>query len=63
MRHAIIKNGLVTNVVLWDKQTDWTPPEGAEVVALDDGTPAGPGWTYDGTTFTPPPPEPELDDA
>ena len=56
MKHAIIRNGTVENVVLWDGETEWTPPEGTELVALD-GRPAGPGWSFDGTTFTPPPAE------
>lgn len=63
MNYAVIRNGLVENVVSWDGETDWTPPEGSDVVALHDRI-AGPGWTYDGSTFTPPPaPEEELDDA
>jgi len=54
MRYAIIENGVVTNVVVADAdyaaQNGWIEcPE------------AGPGWLYDGQTFTaaPPPPAPE----
>lgn len=56
MKYAVIRNGTVENLVVWDGETDWTAPEGTEVVALDD-RPAGPGWTYDGTSFTAPPEE------
>lgn len=61
MNYAVIRAGTVENVVLWDGETDWTPPEGTDLVALND-QPAGPGWTFDGTTFTAPPEE-DLDDA
>jgi len=51
-RYAIIENGLVANVVVADAefatQNGW--------IACPD---AGPGWKYDGTTFTEPDPIPE----
>lgn len=62
MRYAIIRNGVVESVVVWDGETPWTAPEGTEVVAVGDRV-ANPRSRYDGTSFTPPPPEPELDDA
>lgn len=50
MRHAIIENGVVTNVVVADEVTGrankWIPTEEA-----------GPGWVYDGSRFTAPPPD------
>ena len=54
-RYAIIENGLVTNVVLADVEF------AAEQGWVECPT-AGPGWKYDGTTFTEPDliPEPEL---
>lgn len=52
MRHAIIENGLVINVTLWDGETEWAPPEGTTVVACPDSV--GPDWTYDGVEFTEP---------
>jgi hypothetical protein len=49
MRYAIIENGLVTNVVVADaelaSQNGWV-----------ECPTAGPGWKYDGTTFTEPDP-------
>jgi len=53
MRHAIIENGLVINVALWDGETEWAPPEGTIVVPCPDD--AGPDWTYDGVSFAAPP--------
>jgi hypothetical protein len=51
MRHAIIENGIVTNVVIADevmgRANGWVPTEEA-----------GPGWIYDGNIFNPVPPDP-----
>jgi hypothetical protein len=51
MKKAEISNGIVVNVILVDPQNipDWCAdwPETEE---------AGPGWLYDGSTFSPPPP-------
>jgi hypothetical protein len=51
MKKAEISNGIVINVILVDPQNipDWCAswPETDE---------AGPGWLYDGFTFSPPPP-------
>ena len=51
MKKAEISNGIVINVILVDPQNipDWCAswPETEE---------AGPGWLYDGSTFSPPPP-------
>lgn len=59
MRLAEIKNGVVVNVIEADPDNlpEWATgwPEAGQ---------AGPGWTYDGEAFTPPPepdPEPEAD--
>lgn len=56
MRYAIIENGVVVNVVVADvefaSQQGWIEcPE------------AGPGWLYDGQTFTAPPPPPAPEPA
>lgn len=50
--YAIVENGTVTNVVIWDGNTEtWQPPTGAQaVLATED---AIIGATYDGTKFTP----------
>lgn len=34
MEHAIIRNGVVENIIVWDGKTPWTPPEGTEIVKL-----------------------------
>lgn len=52
MRYAQIIDGIVANVIIWDGQTD-LDLEG-ELVNVEDIA-CGPGWTYDGATFTAPP--------
>ena len=55
-RYAIIANGKVDNICLWDGVTPWTPNAGTEVVEAPDNI--GPGWLVDGEGFVPPPPPP-----
>lgn len=59
MRCALVRNetGLVENIILANPETD-TPPVGYEIVAIEDGTPVGFGWIWDGSTFINPNPEP-----
>ena len=52
-RYALIENGLVANVILAD------PAFAAAVGAIPCSDTAGPGWLYDGATFSEPPPPPE----
>ena len=52
MRYAIVADGVVTSVTLWDGESEWTPPEGS--TAVECGDDVATGWTYDGTDFTAP---------
>lgn len=53
-RYAILISGTVDNVVLWDGETECAAiPQTA--IALQDDSPVGPGYVYDGATFTAPP--------
>lgn len=45
-RYAHMDGDLVTNVSLWDGETEWEP--GCEIVELPDGSGVGPGWTRSG---------------
>jgi hypothetical protein len=51
MRWAIVTNGLVTNLVLWDGVTPWH--ESTNAVAVGD-QPVDIGWAWNGTTFVEP---------
>ncbi len=52
MDYAIVKNGLVINVIVLDEQTSWEPPDGCELVELQDC--AGIGWGYVNGSFIAP---------
>ncbi|UVA80472.1 hypothetical protein [Pandoraea commovens] len=54
-RYAIIENGTVVNVVLWDGQTECEAiPDGA--VELTSDSPVAPGYTREDGSFIAPPP-------
>lgn len=57
MRHALIRDGRVENIIVLDPESGWTPPEGTSVAPID-GASVTFGYLYDGETFSPPP-EPE----
>lgn len=63
MNYALVKDGIVENVVIWDGEDDLF--DGFETVSID-GLEVGIGWTYDGKVFTapvePPQPEPTYDE-
>jgi hypothetical protein len=50
-RYALVKDGKVVNVILWDGLTAFNA-DGTLVEITDE---VGPGWTYNGVTFMPPP--------
>lgn len=59
MRYAIIRSGLVENVILWDGEADWNP--GDDVSVIDCPAEVGIGWTHDEDGFQAPP-EPVVED-
>jgi len=63
-RYALLdSSGVVTNIVMWDGETDWSPPEGQIAVQSDA---AGIGWSYANGSFSEPaqqPPALTLDEA
>lgn len=61
-RYAIIKNGVVDNITLWDGDTSkWSPPQGQSAVVAPSTVQIG--STYAAGVFTPPvaPPVPVPD--
>lgn len=61
-RYAIIRDGVVENVTLWDGESEWSPPEGAEIRGCS--ADVGPGWLVDGEDLVAPPaPAPEEMDV
>lgn len=47
-RYAVVCDGEVTNVCMWDGKSAWDPGEGCTVHKLPDDSPAGVGWTRAG---------------
>lgn len=52
--YALIDKALVTNLVVWDGEQEWSPPQGISAVQIPDGSEVGIGWIYDGANFTAP---------
>ena len=52
---AVVSNqNEVINTVVWNEDTNWTPPPGCTVIEILDGSTAGVGWTYIDGQFIPP---------
>lgn len=49
-RYAIVSGGIVSNVVIADP-AEWSEPG---MVLVPEGVAVGPGYAYDGRTFSPP---------
>jgi hypothetical protein len=45
--YAVIENGVVSNVIVWDGDSDWQPPDGATTVQITSDT----GVAYIGGTY------------
>ena len=57
VRYAMVHDasGIVVNVVMWDgDEASWRAPSGYTMIQ-DDASVVGPGYSYDGSTFEPPP--------
>lgn len=52
--YALIENGVVVNVIVWNGEAEWAPPEGQQAVSIASGSGAAIGWTWDGSAFNPP---------
>lgn len=44
MRYAIVEQGVVTNVILWNGEDPYSPPEGALFIEAPDEVSIGYGW-------------------
>lgn len=49
--YAIVESGCVTDTVIWDGKTNWSPATG-DAVLIDENVSIG--WKYDGNKFTEP---------
>lgn len=49
---ALISNGVVINMIVWDGEATWSPGPGLEAVPATEGVQVG--WTWDGEGFAAP---------
>lgn len=54
MRAALHDGVTVVNVIEYDPQVEYTPPEGFDLVELDDTSGVGPGWRVTAAGLAPP---------
>jgi len=53
-KYALInKQNIVKNVIVWDGETNWTPPEDMTCLNVEN-IECGINWIYDGYSFTAP---------
>lgn len=53
IRYAMIRDGVVENVSLWDgNMSTWQPPE--DIICIPAPDEIGIGWTWDGKNWTAP---------
>lgn len=53
-RYALINNqNIIDNIVSWDGESNWTPPENMTCVNVENIF-CDIGWTYNGSVFTAP---------
>lgn len=52
---AMLMNNIVINIAIWDGVSQWNPGNQYTLIDVTHTIPQpGPGWTYNGTSFTPP---------
>ena len=59
MNYAVIENGVVTNIAVWDGESAWQPTN-ALVIPVSDNVRIG--WFYDKGKFSPPTQPPKTHD-
>jgi len=52
--YAVVENGVVVNMVVWDGVAQWQPPEGSQAIPVPEGTFVDIGWLYSNGAFSAP---------
>lgn len=62
-RYALVRSpdGAVVNVCVWDGVTPWDDSM-PSVSAVECPEEVGPGWTFDGSAWNPPPADPPAEE-
>jgi hypothetical protein len=64
MQWLLVKDETIENIVAWDGSTEWTPPDGHDLVGYDGDPAAVIGWGWvDGHLVVPPEPDPIKQEA
>ncbi|WP_185642944.1 hypothetical protein [Burkholderia cenocepacia] len=50
--YAVVQGGHVVNLVLWDGEDDWTPPQDSVAIPVPEGDFVDIGFSYDGVSFS-----------
>jgi hypothetical protein len=53
-RIAMIEDGQVVNIAMWDGETLWNVGDEFTLIDVTDRPEIGKEWSYDGSTFFPP---------
>lgn len=54
--YAVIENGMVVNVIVWDGEAEFTVPDNHQLINISDiSDQPGIGWVYSDGVFTAPP--------
>lgn len=54
--YAVIENGMVVNVIVWDGEAEFTVPDNNQLINISDiSEQPGIGWVYSAGVFTAPP--------
>lgn len=54
-RYALVWDGVVTGIIVWDGVSAYNPGDHLEKVAIDDTSEVDAGWTYANGVFAAPP--------
>ncbi|WP_156437992.1 hypothetical protein [Burkholderia sp. BDU5] len=53
-QYALVKGGVVENVILWDGESEWCAPEEMALSPIPGNVSVGVGYSFDGTSYAPP---------
>ncbi|VVE05479.1 hypothetical protein PMO31116_02324 [Pandoraea morbifera] len=56
-RYAVVLNGVVANVVMWDGASECEAFDLLQLIPIDDRAEVGIGWGFDGNEFYAPQPQ------
>lgn len=52
--YAIVENGLVINMIIWDGESEWSTPDGTSAIRVDADVIVAIGYSYANGIFSAP---------